>query len=405
MSASQRPNWQRYVRENLPRLSLTPERVTEIEEELAHHMEDYYSALLSGGIDPERAEAIVCSEVPRWHKLAGDLSRAERPLGSTILRGSTPLNDQVFEKGRWMVFGEFLYDIRQAFRTFARERTFTAVAVAALALGIGSTTTVFSVFSAILNPVPFEQSDRLVMLRDGQGEFDAPASLPEYRDWDENSRAFAGLATYFNDSASLTGEGLAEELWGIRATANLLPTLGIEPILGRAFTADEEIPGKDDVVLISHGLWRRKFDEDPAVVGRTVTLRNRPTAIIGVLPDSYRGVMPADLSRGRVRDLVFPLGLDDDVSRGAHFLRVVGRLEDGVTLEAARGEISQLGQQLIDDGITTYFNLGSCIRRVRRGRSRFHGSRAAGGCGMPAADFLRQRCQPPAHACERITPG
>ena len=226
MSESQHPNWLRYVRENLPRLPLAPERAADIEEELAHHMEDFYATLLGRGIDSVRAAAMVRAEVPRWRSLAPDLGRAERPVGSNLLRSASPLDDHVFQKGRWMVFGELLYDMRHALRTFLRERSFTTVAVAALALGIGSTTTVFSVFSAILNPLPFDESDRLVMLRDGQGEFDAPASLPEYRDWDESSRAFEDLATYFNESASLTGEGLAEELWGICATANLLPTLG-----------------------------------------------------------------------------------------------------------------------------------------------------------------------------------
>ena len=130
--------------------------------------------------------------------------------------------------------------------------------------------------------------------------------------------------------------------------------LGVEPLIGRGFTVSEQVPGNDDVVLISHGLWHRKFGGDPAIVGLTVMLRNRPTVVIGVLPASYRGVMPADLTRDRVRDLVFPLGLDEGTSRGAHFLRVVGRLDDGVTLEAARAEVNQLGQQLIDDGVTPH---------------------------------------------------
>ncbi len=335
-------------------MPLAPERAAEIEEELAHHMEAFYATLLGRGIDSGRAAAMVRAEVPRWRKLAHDLGRAERPVASSLLGGASPLDDHLFEKGRWLVFGELWFDMRHALRTFLRERSFTAVAVAALALGIGSTTTVFSVFNAILNPLPFDESDRLVMLRDEQGESDAPASLPEYRDWDENSRAFEDMAAYFNASASLTGEGLAEELWRIRATANLLPTLGVEPHIGRGFTVAEEVPGNDDVVLISHGLWHRKFAGDPAIVGLTVMLRNRPTVVIGVLPASYRGVMPADLTRDRVRDLVFPLGLDEDISRGAHFLRVVGRLDNGVTLEAARAEVNQLGQGLIDDGVTPH---------------------------------------------------
>ena len=187
-----------------------------------------------------------------------------------------------------------LSDIRYTLRTWIRHPGFTAVAVLTIALGIGANTTMFSIVNAtILRPLPFPDGERLATLWKGRvnnpEQFNI-VSLPNFRDWSARSRSFESLALF--DSAgrgyNLTGQGEPEQVSGVRVTASFFTVLGVPPLLGRTFTADEETPGNDRVVVLSHGLWTRRSGADPSIVGKTIVIGGQAHTVVGVMPPTFR---------------------------------------------------------------------------------------------------------------------
>ena len=227
--------------------------------------------------------------------------------------------------------------------------TFTLVAIVALALGIGANTTIFSVVNAVLlRPLKYQDPEELVVLRDIQPTAnETPADYPEYLDWREQSQIFEHLAAYFNTTYTLTGQGDPQRLLGARVSINALPALGVNPILGRGFTPEEEARNSSRVALISYGLWQRQFAGDANVVGKSITLDGNPHAVVGVLPGSFKALNPADIQRGQERDVYVPLRLNAEVApRGLHFLTVVGRLKPEVTMVQANTVMAALSEHL-----------------------------------------------------------
>ncbi len=195
--AGSEKKWLQYVRDHLPSLGINPERGAEIEEELAQQLEDFYWELRRRGMSQQEATEMTRAQIPAWDILARELRLADRPIGEYVWRGNREMEDLIRKKGSWIMLADLVNGLRHAFRTLARERSFSILAIAALAIGIGATTTVFSIFNAVLNPLPFPEPDQLVMVRDGQADLNAPASLPEYRDWSENNKSFEALGAYF----------------------------------------------------------------------------------------------------------------------------------------------------------------------------------------------------------------
>ena len=245
--------------------------------------------------------------------------------------------------------GNLWLDLRYAVRTFVKNPAFTLVALLALSLGIGANTTIFSIVnSVLLRPLKYPNSEQLVLLRDAQPPSDeTPADYHEYLDWRDQAQIFEQLAAYFNTTYTLTGQGDPQQLWGARISSNALPALGVNPILGRGFTADEEKRESDRVALISYALWQRQFAGNPNVVGQSITLDANPHTIVGVLPSTFRALTPVDIQRGQERDVWVPLRLNAEVApRGLHFLTVFGRLKPGVSLVQAEAAISTLSANL-----------------------------------------------------------
>ncbi len=190
----------------------------------------------------------------------------------------------------------FLSDIRYAARMWSRSPGFVAVAVATLALGIGANTTMFSIVNAtLLRPLPFPNPDRLVVLWEGKASNPDPNtfnifSLPNYRDLKARSRTLADIALF--DSAgkgyNLTSGGEPEQVSGLRVTASFFRVLGVSPFLGRGFTDDEEQTGRDRVVVLSYGLWSRRYGADPTLVGRTIAMDGQAYTVVGVMPASFQ---------------------------------------------------------------------------------------------------------------------
>ncbi|MCC6539926.1 MAG: ABC transporter permease [Bryobacterales bacterium] len=234
-----------------------------------------------------------------------------------------------------------LQDLRHGARNLLRTPGFTAVAAITLALGIGANTAIFSVVrSVLLEPLAYQEADRLVTLLHSGANPVAPAN---YRDWKDTSRSFEAMAAAEAWGANLTGVDQPEQIRGLRLTQNLLPMLGVEPLLGRVFAAGEDAPGAADKVILSYGLWQRRFGGRREAVGQTVTLNGQPFTVVGVMPSSFQ-FAPFWATR---TELWAPLVLADRAqSRGGNSLRVFARLRRGVTLDEARAEIATVTARL-----------------------------------------------------------
>ena len=240
-------------------------------------------------------------------------------------------------------------DLRYGLRALLKNPGFALVAVLALALGIGANTAIFSVVNAVLlRPLKYPHPEQLVLVRDTQSpSSETPADYAEYLDWREQSQVFEHLAAYFNASYTLTGQGEPQRLYGARISANALPALGVNPVLGRGFRPEEEAKAGEPVTLISYSFWQRQFAGNPNAVGQSITLNAKPYTIIGVLPRTFRAMNPQDIQTGQERDVWVPLRLDaGNAPRGLHFLTVFGRLRPGVTLQQASAAMATLDAHL-----------------------------------------------------------
>ncbi len=237
-----------------------------------------------------------------------------------------------------------LRDIRYALRMLWKRPGFTVVAVITLALGIGANTAIFSVINAVLlAPLPYEDPERLVAVWERQvitNENQQPVSLPNLDDWKEQNRVFEQLAITRNATFNLTQDGETERVTGARVSSNFYSLLRVKPILGRTFTEGEDRPGAQPVVLISYGIWQRRYAADTQIVGRSLQVDSIPYTVVGVLPRGI-GYPTADT------DLVIPfIPLPRDAQRANHFVWVIGRLQSGVSLEQARTEMDAIAARL-----------------------------------------------------------
>ncbi|HEV8483234.1 MAG TPA: ABC transporter permease, partial [Blastocatellia bacterium] len=247
-----------------------------------------------------------------------------------------------------------LQDLRYGIRMLMKRPGFTAVSVITLALGIGANTAIFSVVDAVmLRPLPYKDSERLVVMsgdlhRPGLEEI--PLSAPEYLDYAQ-SGAFEEIAAYDFQGFNLTGGDEPERLLGGVATASLFPLLGVQPARGRVFSADEDQPGRDQVVVLSHGLWVRRFNSDPDIAGKLITLDDKSFTILGVMPAGF------NLSESEI-ELWKPVAFSPDLltenNRGSHFLTVLARLKSGTGLRMAQAELNITSERVTSDHRATY---------------------------------------------------
>ena len=239
-----------------------------------------------------------------------------------------------------MTPSNFLRDVRYALRMLVRNPGFTTIALLTFAVGIGVNTAVFSVFNGVLlRPLPYPNADRITMMwvdNKFQGIKEDIGSYPGYRDWREQASSFEHVAAYSSRSFTLTGSDEPERLIGAETTANFFAVVGLQPVVGRLFTEENETPGTDRVVLLSHGFWQRKFGGAADVIGKTLTLSGQPHEIIGVMPSELRLPGTADFWK--------PLAPPDDVrnARGQFWLPVIGRLKPGVSIEQAQTEMNAI---------------------------------------------------------------
>jgi putative ABC transport system permease protein len=247
-----------------------------------------------------------------------------------------------------------LQDLRYAFRSLRKTPAFTAVAVITLALGIGANTAIFSIVDAVLlRPLPFPEPDRLVQIWPGGGpDVGKSHSYPDVADWRTMSHSFSGIATYRPESFALTGDGEPLHVRGSVVSANLMDVLGIAPALGRSFSPADDRPGPRTVVL-SDGLWRRRFGGDAGIVGRSVLVDGRSFRVSGVMPAGFQ--FPIE---PRPPELWANAGIDAERSpeapgeksqaeeRGWRSLRTIARVKPGVTIAHARDEMRSIALTL-----------------------------------------------------------
>jgi putative ABC transport system permease protein len=255
-------------------------------------------------------------------------------------------------------------DLQYTIRTMVRAPGFAATVILVTALGIGATTAAFSITNHVLiRPLPFPESRNLVKLWQDQsyrGYRQMELSPGNYRDWERASTSFDNLAAYTNRSSNLSGSGEPERLDGALTTWDLFEVLRVGPVMGRAFSEADDAPGAPGTVILSDGLWRSSFGADPGVIGRTVLLDNEPHAIIGVMPRAF--YFPTRNTEFW-RPLRFPPAIFED--RTDTFLYVIGRLRQGVTLDAARAEMTVVAGQLARAYPEANARTGAFIHRLQ----------------------------------------
>jgi len=244
-------------------------------------------------------------------------------------------------------------DLAYALRGLRRSPAFTLIVVLTLGAGLGAATTIFSVINGVLlRPLPYREPERLVMIWNdfGQGAQSLPAtSATDYLDYERETTLFEGFAAGTGGSevgatGVLTGEGASERVELTPISANLLPLLGVKPELGRTFTSEEEAPQGPKVVMLTHGLWIRRYGGDRAIIGRTIQVDAVPHTVVGILPAKFRLFLPPEAYAIREGDVYTPLQIDraNLPPRNLTTLTVFGRIKRGVSLAQAQDEMNRV---------------------------------------------------------------
>ena len=261
--------------------------------------------------------------------------------------------------------GAIVKDIRYGLRSLLKRPGATVIALVTLALGIGVNTAIFSaVDSVLLRPLPLKDPQRLVSIWEQTLQIGikqnhvAPANFFDLRN---QTQAFEGIGAYSDFDINLTNDGEPERLNGEFVTANVFSILGVQPALGRTFLPDEDRLGQHHVVVLSDALWQRRFNRDPSILNRNVTLNGESFTVVGVMPRRF--FFPL-----RETELWVPWAMEPEQAsgRGDHYLRLVARLRHGTTLERANAEVSAIGQRLAGEYPATNEGLGFVVNSLHQ---------------------------------------
>jgi putative ABC transport system permease protein len=261
-------------------------------------------------------------------------------------------------------------DVRYGLRLLLKRPGFTLIAVVTLALGIGANTAIFSVVNAVvLRPLPYAGPERLVMIWETMPGNDKRWVAPgNFVDWRNQARSFEQLASYSSATLNLTGDGEPERLTGAAVSTNVFSTLGVEAALGRTFVTEDEQREGGRVVVLSDGLWQRRYGADPHIVGRSLTLDGKSYTVVGVMPAVFRFPIQSDLWIPGSRGSAVPPSLaaqfpeaDLSTERDVHIYSVVGRLKPGVEVAQARAEMGTIAERLAQSYPETNGGLGTNI--------------------------------------------
>src|SRR5499426_1594925 len=272
------PEWKNEIKERLANLNLEPAREAEIVEELSQHLNDRYAELRASGATDEEASGAALAELNDGELLERELRRVEpQPCREPVVLGRKRMN----------VIGDLWQDLKYGWRMLRKNPGFTTVAVLTLALGISVNTAFFTLFSILSRPLPVKDPETIV------GLVNYRASIPEYVHFRDHTQTFSGLTAsmaailVLGDQADLDEP---QEISGQYVSDNFFSVLGVNPLLGRAFTPEETIaPGKSPLAVLSYSLWQSRFGADPDILGRTVRLNSAPYVVIGVMAPDFIG--------------------------------------------------------------------------------------------------------------------
>jgi predicted permease len=315
--------WKR-LRLRLRYLARQGERQRLLWEEMDFHIESMAQDLVEGGMSEQEARAAA-------RRKFGNMTQKSEESRATWI-------------AQWM--DDAGQDLKFSFRGMRRDAAFTTFVILIAGLGIGASSTIFSVVNTLLlRPLPFHEPDRLVWI--ANQEWSTQVSI--FKDLRERNKSFsdlAGFGFYGVGDSELTGTGEPERLTSVPVTQNFFTLLGVQPMLGRSFTV-EECQGKfrtPPAALLSHGFWQRRFASDPAVVGRKLTLNNKPVMVVGVLPVSFD--FTSVFAPGTPVDLFIPWPLTDETNRYGNTMKSIGRLNPAATARSAQAEFTLLAVQI-----------------------------------------------------------
>jgi predicted permease len=313
-------------------------------------------------------ELRAAEETLRDRYAAQGMGDAEARRAARLAIGGEPVRDAVRDVRAGVRLEIFASDVRYAARALANAPALTAAAVLSLALGIGANTAIFSVVHSLLvAPLPYRDADRLIFVWSDMtdaGYPRAPLSGPELADLRAGSTTVASFGAIWSNTVALTGDGDPEQLRIGIVTDNFFDVLGAAPAFGRAFTREDAAPGARPAILLGWPLFQRRFGADPAIVGRQILVNDRLTTVIGVMPASFRLLMPPDASVPETLQAWTAFGARVTLGpRGQQFLRVIGRMKPGVTIDAARSEIDGIASR-ISRAFTEYGAAGRIFTTV-----------------------------------------
>lgn len=302
----------------------------ELRDQISNHLEEATEEYLQKGLSPDEARR---SALLAFGNVV-EVEEAHRDV-----------------RGRWL--SDLVADLSYAFRSLGRNRAFAAAAMLSLAAGIGANTAIFSVVNSILlRPRPVADPEQLVELYVGhrQSPYET-TSYPSYAELRDRNEVLTGLAAYGIRQFRLGGAAQVEQVWGEVVSSNYFDVLGVPPLQGRGFVAENDIvPGSNPVVVISHGLWRRRFDSDPSLIGRTVEINGQMLTVTGIAPPQFTGMM-----RGLASEVWIPASMLPVLEpkaravlthRGNRWLILLGRLKPNTTFEQAKARFDLLTREM-----------------------------------------------------------
>ncbi len=314
----------------------------ELDQDIRDHIEREMHDNIERGMSPEEARYA-----------------AMRKFGNV-----TRVKEETHEVWSFVWLEQLLQDTRFGLRILRKSPGFAAIAILTLALAIGASTSIFSVVNAVLfRHLPYKDPGRLAMIwatNARQGANETPVSPGDYFEWKQRNPAFQDIAASYDEQVTLTGTGNPQLLIGYAFSANYFSILGVFPELGRTFTAEEDRPGAPKVAVLSDKLWRSTFHADPRILGKAITLDGEPYEVIGVMPRSF------DYPTGV--QVWMPIALRDSAATDYehHYLRVMGRLKPGVSLEHAQTQMTALALQIASEYVSTDAGNGVKITPLRR---------------------------------------
>jgi len=339
-------DWRQHVRQNVARMILPPAREAEIIEELAELLEDTYEDARAAGATHEQAHARAAAQLPEGAALARWIENAETPIAARV---PSPLRAERVEEKLLLsrpgaLMNNFLQDVKYAVRMLGKQPGYTALAVMALALGIGANTAIFSMSYALLEkPVAVPEVQGLYAVEEylvDRPAFNGGTSAANFADWKEQSRSFSdwGISQFYD--TNIAGEGTPERAQGFRVSANFFDVLNARPLYGRTFLPGEDTPGRERVFVLGYGLWKRRFGADPKVIGKVVRLEGQPYEIVGVMPQEFDFPVSAELW------LPWAQTPQEKTNRSGRGLDAIARLQPGITVGQASAEIAGIADRL-----------------------------------------------------------